>query len=202
MRRTHFTLALALGFCLPMASAQSSTQGPVETDPLIDMSYDVPDSMLAEELSPNAGPSPDWVNLMSYDFLGLTSGFKFGSWLQDGLVCMTGSSHNIVSARVHIPHKRKITYFRLWGYDNSTSGNLKATLWRNCLPDTAAGTPVMTSLATVSSTGAPGNFTTVSALSPALVVDAHVCTYWAAVEFTECADLPLQLRKIHVEHTK
>lgn len=202
MRRTLFTFGLALGLCPLLAGAQLSTQGPVETDPWVDLSYGAPEPIPAEELSPNASPSPDWVNLMSYDFRGYSSGFRFGTWLQDGLLCLSGSTHNFVSARLDIPHRRKITHFRLWGSDTSSSGNLKATLWKNCLPDTAAGAPSMVTLANVASTGTPGNFTVVSDLSPAPVVDAHLCTYWATVEFTECDDLPLKLRKIHVEHTK
>ncbi len=204
MNPNLLVLVLALGFCPLLAQAQFSDRGPVQTAPLAGLAHDGSGVMPTAEPSPNASPSPDWVNVLGYDFIGYASGFKGGMWLDDGLICLSGSTNTFVSVRLDIPHGRKIRYFRLWGLDNSATNGLTAMLWENCLPDIAsAPIPSMAVLASVSSTGAPGNFTAVTALNPAPVVDAHLCTYWATVQYTpDCDNASVQVRKIHVEHTK
>lgn len=205
MRRILFAFGLALGLCPLLAGAQPGADELVETGQVFDLAYGLPPAVPnAGETNPNATPSPDWVNVLSYDFIGLSNRFQGGTWLDDGLICTSGTQR-LVTARLDIPHRRRITHFRLWGLDNSATAGLTATLWRNCLPDTTAGTPTQAALATVSSTGTPGDFTVVADLDPnaaANLVNAHLCTYWAAVEYGECGTFALQLRKIHVEHTK
>lgn len=156
------------------------------------------------ELSPSAAPSVDWASALGYHFGGFSSGFNSATWVGGGLLCWTGSTNKTALARLHIPHGRKITFFRLWGYDNSSTGDLRANLWQSCLPDIAsATTPTMTQLATVVSSGTPGDFTVAQALNPVLVANAHVCTYWAEAVFSECGtSINLQARKVRVEHTK
>lgn len=156
------------------------------------------------ELSPNAVPNTDWANVTGHHFRGFSSDFNGSTWIGGGLLCWTGSTNRTALARLDIPHGRKINYLRLWGYDNSSTGDLRANLWESCLPDIApSASPTITQLGTVTSSGAPGNFTLVSALSPIRTANAHVCTYWAEVVYAECGtSVNLQARKIRVEHTK
>lgn len=202
-------LAMGLALCPIWAFAQV---GPVENWTSADAfasrsDGDLHASAMDPERSPTAVASPDWVNVLGLDFRGYTSTFRVGTWTDGALVCMAGSTNSFASARMHLPHKRKITHFRVWGYDNNVSedsGNMEVSLWESCLPDIASATaPTSKQLAFLLSAGAPGAFTVATVLDPAPEVDAHRCTYWAVAGFPEClSPLDLQVRKVHVEHTK
>lgn len=212
MKRTYWMTGMALLLYPLLSTVQADpvhdwlpdALGPLENQ--MESAHEPWYDSLDLTIDPTATPSPDWVNVLGIDFRGYSSGFKYGTFTHASLVCQSGTTTHTASARLDIPHKRKITHFRLWGYDNLASGDLSATLWRACLPEVAAApAPSVTALATVKSNGTPTDFTVVADLNPAHVVNAHLCTYWASVDFDQCSSaesLRLQVRKIHVEHRK
>ena len=155
-------------------------------------------------LSPHAASSPDWVNVVGLDFRGFSDYFRFGTAANGALMCLAGSVNPYATARLNIPHNRKITHFRLWGYDSLPTEGMEVSLWQTCLPDIAPAPAVTnTQLAVLTLSGAPGAFAISTGLNPAHQVNAHLCTYWVTVGFSQCTGTgDLQLRKIQVEHTE
>ncbi len=205
MKHTLWVMGLILGLCPLWAVAQmdaDDSQGLVVTTAAENWVEAEPQALAKNTNLPLSyeQTNPDWVNALGVDFRG-SSDFKYTT-SSTGSIWPTGAATNRWAyARLDIPHGRKITFFRLWAQDFDDPGNVTATLREVCLPDLAsAANPTVNDLAAVTSSGTPGSFTVVATLSPPPVVDAHLCTYWALIQFGPGGNFAV--RKIHVEHKK
>ena len=150
------------------------------------------------------GPSSvGWVNVLGFELRGRTGPFQFQTGDNTGALWCTGGTERFADARIELPHNAEIEFFRMWGFDNSTDHNLTAFLRQSCLPNLAAGAPVNTNLAEISSSGAPGTFTeTISLMLDPPVTNTRLCSYFVRVRFApNCADGgQLTMRKLRVQY--
>lgn len=174
--------------------------GSPETVHEIEVEFDPMDAGIAGTV-----PTTGWVSALGFELRGRTSAFDFASSSQLGSMwCVTGSAERFADVRLDIPDSARITFFRMWGFDGSAANDLAAFLFESCLPNLAAGQPVNTNLAQLTSAGASGDFTATTALAaPQPVTNTRLCTYWARVRYApDCAGGgTLILRKFRVQYT-
>ena len=137
-----------------------------------------------EEMDPGARgvlPNFGWVNVLGYEFRGLTGPYEYETNPTNAAHWCTGSEE-YADARIDIPHNARISYFRIWGLDGSEGQDVAAFLFESCLPEVAPGTPVNTVVQGLWSTGTPGAFTLTSApdFGP---TNTRNCTYWVRARF-------------------
>lgn len=207
MQRTCLTIALALATGIASAAPPLDEQVPggvisisAESAP---WTFDADAALTEAELLPaEMLPEQDWTNVLGVDFRSSGNGLPIAtSQTTASFWCDEPATTRWAYARLPIPHGRKIQFFRMWGQDSSATNDIRAILRESCLPDLgAASAPVNKALAELFSDTAAGSFTVTTAVSGAPVTNAHECTYWAYVEFSNC-DTSV-VRKIRVQHAQ
>lgn len=146
-------------------------------------------------------PGVGWANVFGYELRGRTGPYQYGTSATTGAHWCVGSER-FADARIAVPHNVSLTFFRMWGFDGSTTEDITAFLFESCLPSVSAGTPVNTVLQEIGSTGDPGAFSVVgNANSPA--TDLLNCTYHVRVRFgANCAGGgQTTVRKLRVQYS-
>ncbi len=205
MQRTCLTIALALFTGVASAAPPLDEQAPggaistsAESAP---WAFDADAGIAEAELLPaEMLPDVTWTNVLGVDFRSSGNGLPIATH-QDtaSFWCVEPASSRWAYARLPIPHGRKLQFFRMWGQDFSATNDIRVILRESCLPDLgAASAPVNKNLADISSGTSAGSFTVSTPVAGEPVTDAHVCTYWAYVEFSNCDTSTV--RKIRVQH--
>jgi hypothetical protein len=100
-----------------------------------------------------------------------------------GLWCSLPSTESRAVGQVILPHGVDIQVFRVWANDNTGTDDMLVTLQSACLPDAVGGLPTLTTLATVTSAGAGGSFTSADVVAGTVLADNTSCTYQVIVRF-------------------
>jgi hypothetical protein len=146
-------------------------------------------------------PSTGWVSVFGIDLRGRTGPYEYTTSDITGAQWCTGTER-FADSRIELPHNANITFFRMWGVDNSADHDVGALLMESCLPNLGPGDPVTTVLQDITSTGTPGAFSVTS--SPgAGPTNLETCTYHVRARFgAGCAGGGLTtLRKVRVQYT-
>lgn len=207
MKNLWWVAGLTLALCPLGVAAQGDGTARAASHALA-ASYAAPSTDDAEgDVSPDFSPGDEipplgWVNLLGIDFRGNSSDSVLRSNNDGAVWCATGSDVYALG-HLRVPHGATITHLRLWGWDGSPSANLSATLYRSCLPDLGPDDATITPLGSTGSSGAPNGFTSVTTLSPPVVVDEHTCTYFVELDFGACDDAGyLAAAKVRVQYNK
>lgn len=199
----HIFAAAALAW--PASGALSQTAPPSQDDDgyhwteVIELEHEDENGEEVRGVLQNIG----WVNVLGFELRGRTGPFQFATGDNTGALWCTGGSERFADARIDVPHNAQLTFFRMWGFDNSADHDLAAFLRESCLPDFATGAPVNTTLTEISSSGSPGTFTeTIDLNFESIVTDTRRCTYYVRVRFAAgCADSgQLTVRKLRVQY--
>ncbi|MCK9538860.1 hypothetical protein [Dokdonella sp.] len=207
MQRTCLTVALALamgtaGAALPLDEQVPGAVVSMTAD-AAPWTFDADAGITEAELLPaEMLPGVTWTNALGVDFRSNGNLLSYATHPTTGsFFCQEPATNLWAYARLDIPHGRKMTYFRMWGQDSSATDDIRAVLRESCLPDLGpASAPVNTNLADIKSETDAGSFTVTTAVAGSPVANAHLCTYWAYVEFTSCSTSTV--RKIRVQHQR
>jgi len=97
-----------------------------------------------------------------------------------------------------VPTGARLDFFRYWAFDQN-SANLAFFVFEVCQPGFAAGAPVINTIVSTSTSGAPGNTTGLVTLNRP--VNNQDCTYLARVRF-DAASTNLALQKVRLQFTR
>ncbi|MBX3725900.1 MAG: hypothetical protein KF823_08280 [Xanthomonadales bacterium] len=202
------------GTCVGLVALLGAAVLPVAADPALDTwhggSVDViiaePGPALAgmveyDEDMAGVLPNTGWVNVFGYELRGRISPYAYTTSATTGAHWCTGSER-FADSRIELPHNANITFFRMWGFDNSADHDVAAFLFESCLPNLSAGNLVNTVLQEITSTGTPGAFTVTSEPN-AGPTNLETCTYHVRVRFgVGCGGAgQTTLRKLRVQYT-
>jgi hypothetical protein len=141
-----------------------------------------------------------WASVQATDFqlLGDEAGYNTqGNFI---FSCSPGSPSNMwADAAIPLPRNRRLRFFDVWTYDTSADHNVEVLLYRACQPIFSADPPVVTELASRTSSGSSGNqFSFVSIPGP-IYTQTAACTYWVRARFSSCNDTTaLRVQKARV----
>jgi hypothetical protein len=101
-------------------------------------------------------------------------------------------------AQFELPTGATLTFFRYWAFD-SNAANLAFFVFEVCQPAFAAGPPVINTIVSTATSGAPGNISGSVAVNRA--VNNQTCTYLARVRF-DAASTSLTLQKVRLQFNR
>jgi hypothetical protein len=101
-------------------------------------------------------------------------------------------------AQFELPTGATLTFFRYWAFD-SNAANLAFFVFEVCQPAFAAGPPVINTIVSTATSGAPGNISGSIAVNRA--VNNQTCTYLARVRF-DAASTSLTLQKVRLQFNR
>lgn len=101
-------------------------------------------------------------------------------------------------AQFELPTGATLTVFRYWAFD-SNAADLAFFVFEVCQPAFAAGPPVINTIVSTSTSGAPGNISNSVGLNRA--VNNQTCTYLARVRF-DAASTSLALQKVRLQFNR
>lgn len=136
------------------------------------------------------------------DFVPLRGTAPFSESPNSGSLRCSGAAgpDNLFFAQLHLPPgDLDLRRLAAWGQDNA-SVNATVNLVRICQLEFTASSPVRTLLATVASSGTPGNFFLLSNALNIRVDDQHRCVYLleAQLGLNGCVGGSLELAKVRV----
>ena len=108
------------------------------------------------------------------------------------------SSETLADAQFEVPTGAHLDFFRYWAFDENAA-NLAFFVFEVCQPEFAAGAPVIMTIVSTSTSGAPGNTTGFVTLNRP--VNNQDCTYLARVRF-DAASTKLALQKVRLQFTR
>jgi hypothetical protein len=97
-----------------------------------------------------------------------------------GIYCSASSTDSRATADFQLPHGASLSFLRVWAVDTDVQ-DMTMALDELCQPDFAAAQPIITLKGTVTTSGAPGQFTGLDSLSG--TVDNQSCVYRLRVQF-------------------
>ncbi len=107
-------------------------------------------------------------------------------------------TEQLADAQLELPTGATLTFFRYWAFD-SNPADLAFLVFEVCQPAFAAGPPVINTIVSTATSGAPGN------ISSSVVVHRPVnnqsCTYLARVRF-DAASTSLTLQKVRLQFNR
>jgi len=141
-----------------------------------------------------------WASVQATDFMLLGDEAAYTTQGNFNFSCLAGAPTNLFAdAPIHFRDDRRLRFFDVWTHDSSASGDVEVLLYRVCQPAFTAAAPVVTELASRSSTGSGGNqFSFVSI--PGMVHSQNsICSYWVRTRFPNCtAGIDLKVLKARV----
>lgn len=154
--------------------------------------------------APQATPTTgiDYNAISAKEFIGRidTTGTQWR--YQGGPNCCVDLSRvgteQFADAQFELPTGATLTFFRYWAFD-SNAADLAFFVFEVCQPAFAAGPPVINTIVSTATSGAPGN------ISSSVVVNRPVnnqsCTYLARVRF-DAASTSLALQKVRLQFNR
>ena len=165
----------------------------------------VRDKPAASERTKDFGTSSFYTAIDAYAMTPYNSGFDNNRATGSStgyLSCSAASTSSRAVGQIQLPNGVDIESVSIWGTDNSGVANVQAELIESCQPDFSEGPPVLTTLATVASTGTPGGFRNFASPAGVNLVDNQSCTYRVEVRLgpndTTC-DTSLFFGKLRVQ---
>lgn len=159
---------------------------PADTENVFRIERESPEPPEAVRAGIGADPrayGQDWSLLMGTEFIGTDDRFlRTPTGYPAELVCQTGATESRARARVSLRHDRQLWYLDVWAYDGSAATDLAVRLFENCSPMYAAGSPLVTEIASMSTTGNPG-YTLLSTTLPGVYPDVQQCSYYLEANF-------------------
>jgi hypothetical protein len=158
------------------------------------------ESTLQIEATPTTGT--DYSAISAKEFFGRidTTGTQWR--YTGGPNCCTDlsrvGSELFADAQFEVPTGATLNFFRYWAYDNNAA-NLALFVFRVCQPAFAAGPPIVTTIVSTATGGAPGHTTGLASLN--LLVNNQSCVYLARVRF-DAASTTLALQKVRLQFTR
>jgi hypothetical protein len=101
-------------------------------------------------------------------------------------------------AQFELPTGATLTFFRYWAFD-SNAADLAFFVFEVCQPAFAAGPPVINTIVSTATSGAPGNIS--NSVSVNRAVNNQTCTYLARVRF-DAASTSLTLQKVRLQFNR
>ena len=136
----------------------------------------------------NIGADPraigqNWSLIMGTEFTGIDNRFsRIPTGYPAELICQTGSAERRARARVPLEFDRRLTFLDIWAYDGSATADLTVRLWESCSPGFESGSPLITQIGTLTTSGSAGHVATWIGL-PGIYPDTVQCSYYAEADF-------------------
>ena len=144
-------------------------------------------------------PPTHAYSIIGDDFQMTSSASDYSTGGNGALSCPTGQSVRIASATVRVPDGKRLAYIDMWGSDASPTENITASLFATCQLSGGAGNPSNIILASVQSSGAPGNYFNFATI-PEHYVDTERCAYTINLQLGSgiCQGADLRSYKVRV----
>jgi len=159
------------------------------------------ESLAVARLTPTTGV--DYSAISAKDFIGRvdTTGTQ---WAYNGgpnccVDLSRAGSEAFADAQFQVPTGATLDFFRYWAYDNNAASDLAFFVFRVCQPAFAGGAPTITTIASTSTSGAPGHTSGLVSLNE--LVDNQGCVYQARVRF-DATGSTLALQKVRLQFTR
>jgi hypothetical protein len=134
-------------------------------------------------------------------FQGRTSSFTYGNQSGLGDIFCTSPPENFADVELDVPNGAVMEFARVWFSDTNAGENITFFLFEVCQPIFGAGDYTVTTLSTLTSSGAGGDGSLPDAL-PADIADSTSCVYKFRVRFGGAAppgDSSLIVQKVRVQ---
>jgi len=102
-------------------------------------------------------------------------------------------------AQFHVPTGATLDFFRYWAHDSNAAADMAFFVFRVCQPAFAGGPQTFTTIASTSTSGAPGDTSNLVTLNE--LVDNQACVYQARVRF-DATGTTLALQKVRLQFTR
>ncbi|TVQ40945.1 MAG: hypothetical protein EA370_02985 [Wenzhouxiangella sp.] len=140
------------------------------------------------------GASVRWASVQATDFQPLSDGGTYATMGNFIYSCTQASANSFADAPIHLADSRRLAYFDVWTFDSSDTQDVNVDLNRVCQSDSAPFTPVVTLLATRSSSGSGGNQFSFVSIPGSVFTQNQSCSYWVRARFESGCDAGNNLR--------
>lgn len=179
-------------------AAELATMGfPADAENVFRIEYEQPaDSEAARGIGADPrAVGQNWSLIMGTEFTSIDNRFsRLPTGYPAELICQTGSAERRARARVPLEFDRQLGFLDVWAYDASPTTDLTVRLWESCSPGFVSGSPVVTQLGTLTTSGSAGYIATYIGL-PAIYPDTVQCSYYVEADFgVDCPASGVDLR--------
>ena len=160
-------------------------------------------SVNADQSAPNGGAGVLYTSIAGIEFRPISDHGRFFLSAHAALSCRANGTNSRAEAQLQFTHGATLQFLRIYGTDLS-GDNLNVALVERCQPAVTAGNVTNTVLASVLTSGAPGQLTQSIAVPAATTVDNNLCIYSLRVQLADTAngcafDAGLALDKARVQ---
>lgn len=128
-----------------------------------------------------------WASVQATDFQLLGDEAAYTTQGNFNFSCLTGSPTNMFAdAPIHLRDDRRLRFFDVWTHDSTDPANVEVLLYRVCQPAFNAEAPVVTELASSTSSGNSGNQFSWLSIPGSVYSQNSTCSYWVRARFGSC----------------
>lgn len=145
------------------------------------------DSVNADQSAPSGGAGVLYTSIAASEFRPRSNRELFNVPNHASLICQIGGTNSLAEAQLQLPQDATLQFLRIYANDSGVE-NLNVALVERCQPNTAAGNVTTTVLASVLTSGTPGQLTQSISFPAATTINNTLCIYSMRVQFANTAN--------------